>query len=115
MCKKFNFIFFSAILVSQSLIAQIENRDFFPTPNATSIGIYGQIPVDYFNGLPQISIPLYEFKSGSLTLPITLSYHGGGIKPSERASWVGLGWSLQSGGIITRIMNDLPDEYINYL
>lgn len=93
--------------------SQIENRNLFPTPNAASLGEYGQVPVDYFNGLPQINVPLCEFKSGSINVPVELSYHGGGVKPADHSSWVGLGWSLQAGGAITRIVNDLPDEYIN--
>lgn len=101
------------LLMSVVTYSQVENRNLFPTPNAASLGMYGQFPVDYFTGLPQIDIPVYEYKSGSLSIPVHLSYHPGGIKPADHASWVGLGWTLQAGGAITRIINDLPDEWVN--
>ncbi|SDW57973.1 hypothetical protein SAMN05444410_1046 [Hydrobacter penzbergensis] len=101
------------VLIISVCKSQVENRNLFPTPNAASLGMYGQVPVDYFTGLPQIDMPIYKFKSGSISIPVHLSYHAGGIKPADHASWVGQGWTLQAGGAITRIINDLPDEWIN--
>jgi len=83
-----------------------------PSPNAASLGKYGDIPVGYYTGTPQISIPLYEVKIGTLTLPITLNYHASGIRVEEEASWVGLGWSLDAGGVITRSIVGLDDRDI---
>jgi hypothetical protein len=45
-------------------------------------------------------------------LPISLSYHAGGVKVGEVASWVGLNWSLNAGGIITRSVMGIPDELL---
>src|SRR5580698_7637476 len=64
------------------------------SPTAASLGKYGDFPVSYNTGLPQISIPIYTVKAGSLSLPISLSYHASGLKVQEEASWVGAGWSL---------------------
>jgi hypothetical protein len=36
------------------------------SPNAAELGKYGKIPVSYFNGLPNISIPLTELKAKGL-------------------------------------------------
>jgi hypothetical protein len=80
------------------------------SPDAVALGKYGSIPVSYFTGIPNISIPLYTIKSGNLTLPMLLSYHSGGIKVEEAASSVGLGWALNAGGSITRTVRGLPDE-----
>jgi hypothetical protein len=96
------------------LSAQIENKIVFPTPNAAGLGTFGQIDVDLFNGVPNINIPLYTYKSRDISVPITLAYHPANIRPADHASWVGLGWNLLAGGVITRIMNDLPDEFIDY-
>ncbi|KAA1243239.1 RHS repeat domain-containing protein [Aquimarina sp. RZ0] len=80
-----------------------------PSPNAASLGQYGDIPVSYYTGVPNISIPLYTIKSGNIELPIGLSYHASGIKVAQEASWVGLGWGLNSGGVITRTVMDEDD------
>jgi len=80
------------------------------SPNAASLGKYGEIPVSLYTGIPSISIPIYEINEGRIKLPISLSYHAGGIKVEEIASWAGLGWSLSSGGSISRTVMGLPDE-----
>jgi hypothetical protein len=81
-----------------------------PSPNAASLGKYADIPVGYHTGVPDISIPLHELKEGDVSLPVSLSYHPSGIRVSEVASWVGLGWSLNAGGVITRAVQHTPDE-----
>jgi YD repeat-containing protein len=80
------------------------------SPTAAALGKYGDIPVNYHTGIPSISIPIYTVKEGSLQLPISLSYHASGLKTMEVASWVGAGWSLEAGGVITRTVNGAPDE-----
>ncbi len=80
------------------------------TPNMAELGKYGQIPVSYFNGLPNINIPLYTIKCKDIELPISLSYHAGGNKTETHPTWVGLGWNLNAGGSITRVINGGRDE-----
>lgn len=80
------------------------------TPNAASLGQYGLIPVNYFNGLPEISIPLTTFKAKGYELPISLSYYASGNNPDSHPGWVGLGWSLHAGGMINRMIKGYKDE-----
>jgi hypothetical protein len=82
------------------------------SPNAASLGKYGEIPVGYYTGIPSISVPIYEINTGSLKLPVSLNYHAGGVRVEEIASWAGLGWSLNAGGVITRQVRGLPDELL---
>lgn len=81
-----------------------------PTPNVSSLGKYGDIPVSLHTGVPNISIPIYTIKEGDISLGISLNYHSSGVKVDEIASWVGLGWSLNAGGMITRTVAGGPDE-----
>lgn len=79
------------------------------SPNAASLGIFGSIPVGHYTGVPDISIPIYKLKLDNKTIPIKLSYHASGIKVSQEASAVGLGWTLNAGGSIIREMHGLDD------
>lgn len=81
-----------------------------PTPNIAAMERYGSYEVSLFTGLPQINIPLYEIKTKGLSMPISLSYHASGIKVTDVASWVGLGWNLNVGGAISRKAMGKPDE-----
>jgi YD repeat-containing protein len=81
-----------------------------PSPNASSLGRYGEIPVSKSTGIPSINIPLFEIKDRGIIVPISISYHAGGIRVADEASWVGLGWSLNAGGAITRVVRGKPDE-----
>lgn len=98
------------ILLTLSLNAQELPSVIPPAPNAAEFEKYVETPVSYVTGIPQISIPIYQIEEGEIKLPVDLSYHAGGIKVEEIASWVGLGWSLNSGGIVTRTMQGLPDD-----
>lgn len=75
------------------------------------------MPMNYSSGLPQISIPIYNFKHGAIEIPISLSYNSCGIRVEEVATWVGLGWNLSTGPTMVRAVRGLPDDcsygYIN--
>ena len=79
------------------------------SPNTYSFARYGDLPVDYSRGLPQINIPLFSISDRDLNLDLSLSYHASGIKVDQEASWVGLGWSLNAGGMITVQVRGVPD------
>jgi len=108
-----NIILSLAILISPLAFTQNYLMPKVPSiqsPNIYNLGLYGIYPVDFSTGVPKIEIPIYTIKSGSLTFPITISYHASGIKVNQEASAVGLGWSLNAGGAIIRTLKDRPDE-----
>ena len=79
------------------------NQSYVPSsPNGAAWAAYGDQPVSLYEGTPVISIPVYTVKCGALSLPISLSYNYNGFFPLQDAGWVGLGWNLNAGGIITR-------------
>ncbi len=73
-----------------------------PSPNVTAFQKYGDIPISAYTGIPNISIPIYTVKFRDISIPISLSYHASGIKVAEEAGQVGLGWTLNAGGNISR-------------
>lgn len=80
------------------------------SPSASNLGEYGEVPVSFYTGLPQIEVPIYTIAYGRHKLPITLTYHGGGVRPDQHPGWTGIGWSLNAGGCISRIVKTYPDE-----
>jgi hypothetical protein len=85
-----------------------------PTPEAAALGKYGNVPVSLFTGTPSISIPLYQLAGNSISVPVQLNYNAGGFNPQEIATWVGLNWSLNAGGVVTRSVMGNPDVTRNY-
>jgi hypothetical protein len=43
------------------------------SPNMAAMERYGTIPVSMYTGLPSIEIPIFEFKVGSLAVPMKQS------------------------------------------
>ncbi|MDR2057830.1 MAG: hypothetical protein LBP83_06050 [Dysgonamonadaceae bacterium] len=84
--------------------------DNYPGPNAASLGLFGQIPVSHFTGVPDINIPLYTIQMKEIQFPIVLQYHVGSVKPDVTPGWTGLGWALEAGGSITRVVKGRKDE-----
>lgn len=101
-----------AVLLPYAVCAQQQLPSFAPTPTAASIARYGDVPVSPFTGLPSISIPLHSFNVLGLELPLRLDYDASGVQMNVLPGWVGHNWSLAAGGVITRSVNDIPDEFI---
>ncbi|SMC74821.1 hypothetical protein [Pedobacter africanus] len=80
-----------------------------PSPTAAGLGAYAETPVSTYTGVPSINIPLYEIDAKGFKLPISLAYQATGVRVEDEASWVGLGWSLFAGGVITRSVKGLDD------
>ncbi|MEO7991905.1 MAG: hypothetical protein ABI663_20285 [Chryseolinea sp.] len=83
----------------------------FPSPNAASFSVFGQIPVNNYTGIPNISIPLMEVKEGDISVPVELSYHSSSVQVNSVPGWTGLGMSLLCGGAITRVQRGYQDEH----
>ncbi|MCU7375748.1 hypothetical protein PEC18_34265 [Paucibacter sp. O1-1] len=81
-----------------------------PSPQSASFQRYGDYPVGHVTGVPEINIPLFTINTGKLMLPISMSYHAAGFKPRDNSGVLGLGWSLNAGGRISRTVIGDPDE-----
>lgn len=81
-----------------------------PSPEVMAMNKHTEIPVSYYTGLPQISVPIFNIEMNNIQIPISLDYHASGLRVSEYASSVGAGWSLSGGGVIARTIQGRADE-----
>ena len=99
------------IFVSLSTIEEYSPTQIPPSPNAASLGKYGEIPVNYSAGAANVGIPLYTANEGAITWPISIDYNYAGFRPADETSSIGFGWALKAGGVITRTTKGRhPDE-----
>lgn len=64
-----------------------------------------------FYGRMNYSIPLYEIKIGSISIPIGLVNSNSGLRVEEEATSVGFGWNLNLGAKIIRKVNGFYSDY----
>ncbi|MCD0472580.1 RHS repeat domain-containing protein [Flavobacterium sp. JAS] len=81
-----------------------------PSPTPFELTKYGNIELNESSGEIAASIDLYNYKAGRLTLPISMSYAGAGVKVDQLCSWTGINWNLRAGGVISRTVRDRTDE-----
>ncbi|MEO7306645.1 MAG: hypothetical protein ABIR78_08335 [Ferruginibacter sp.] len=82
-----------------------------PSPNSASLLNLISDNVDLYTGKTSVNLPLYDLRCGSLSLPIALQSNVNAHKVNDIGSTVGLGMNLNAGGVITRVMKNLPDEF----
>jgi hypothetical protein len=109
--KIFKF-FLLSIILSPNLIGQQTNP--FPanviTP--TSYNGKGGSNTNYYSGKASISIPIFTYGQSNLpSVNVDVNYSTIGTGLEQVASCVGLGWSLNTGGFVKRIVVGTPDEF----
>lgn len=85
-----------------------------PSPEAASLGKYGDFQLNQYTGAASLSVPIYTIQGKGVQVPISLQYDASGNKVATRPGWVGLGWTLSAGGVITRSVIGNPDLLCNY-
>ncbi|MDE6207670.1 MAG: hypothetical protein K2M55_07660 [Muribaculaceae bacterium] len=81
-----------------------------PSPEVASLMDFKDYPVDYYHGIPSITFPIYTIKSGAIEMPITISYHGGGVRADQKIGNAGLSWSVMCGATISHTVYGAPDD-----
>ena len=84
--------------------------DVFASPDVQAFHKYQMLPEKLYTGSVNMGVPLFTIQTGGINVPISLAYNTSGIKVSEIASNVGIGWSLNAGGSILKIVRDLNDD-----
>jgi Family of unknown function (DUF5977) len=102
------------ISTGQLCLAQQQNViPYIQSPDAATLGSFGDFDVSAFTGIPNISVPVFSLQEGDIPVNCELRYLGGGVKPSAHPGWVGQNWELSVGGIVTRKVNGGVDEVAN--
>lgn len=109
-CLSFITLFLIAVLYSSGGDAQTQQDPKIENPNQASLGVFGDVPVNLYTGTPNITIAIHTLEFGKIHVPITLRYHPSSVKPAIHPGWVGLGWSLDCYGSISRTVKRYPDE-----
>lgn len=82
----------------------------FATPQTAEFVQYGNTRINYYNGLLDLDIPLFDYKDPAFELNMSIKYISDGFKPGRRPSIVGNNWVLNVGGSITRNVKGNPDD-----
>lgn len=67
--------------------------------------------VDPLTGKAVIDLPLGNVQVGDINIPIRISHNGGGLKVMEGEGDAGAGWRLVAGGMVSREVRGLPDDF----
>src|SRR5690554_2030154 len=91
-------LLFTLLFAVYTVYGQIGNEQTFidynkiempASPNAASLGTYGDTPINTATGVPNINIPIYTLQVDGVSVPISISYHASGIQVNELATAVG--------------------------
>lgn len=80
------------------------------SPETSSLFDFTDVAVGNYTGSTNVNVPFTVLSDGPLSTAISLSYNSSGSKVSQRATWVGLGWNLNAGGMISREVRGLADD-----
>lgn len=80
------------------------NQMFPAAPTSNNLMKFEEVPVSYYTGIPDVSIPLVSIPTSNSKVIIgaQLKYHPLNAKSDDRSGETGLGWSLIAGGTISR-------------
>ena len=110
-------IFFLAVIVisiinpsfSQSEIP-LELPSITPkSPEAASMGMLNNVPINPATGQMSYTVPIHTISVDGNQWPISLQYNYGGFILEKGPSMAGWGWNLNAYGTITREVRGLPD------
>lgn len=90
--------------------AQPEETAARPSADVWEFIKYGNVPVNLYSGMLNLTIPLYQYKDKDFNVPVTLGYASGGWLPNRLQGSLSPGWYLTGGGCITRQIRGVPDE-----
>ena len=109
--KYFLFLFYLAFYYSfgQSSYSGVASAYGIKAPDVAAFESVNLFPLNEYTGRANINIPIYEIDIDGIKVPISLSYNTGGVMVDDLASRVGLGWSLNTGGMVSKSIKGKDD------
>lgn len=87
------------------------SQDFEPGEQARGYLDRKNMLVDHTTGTFHYKVPICVVRSGNFELPVSLDYTSRGIKVDDVPGLLGHGWTLNTGGVVTRtIRGGIADE-----
>ena len=84
------------------------------SPETANFIRYGEVPVSLYTGTVNFDIPVYTINDRDFEKSISLVYTSDGFMFERRSGTVGLNWFLNAGGVITREVYGVPDDFEKY-
>ncbi|WP_394748222.1 hypothetical protein [Spongiimicrobium salis] len=78
-------------------------------PDVAELGKFGDLAVGKYTGTTNVGVPIHTIDFDGISIPIGLSYNSSGIRVSQEATWVGLGWNLSANAVISRQIKGFDD------
>lgn len=106
-------LFFAGLfhIKAQDFSAELQKLIRIPnSPEAEAFQRYGNTSVSLYTGTPNVQVPIYVIEGREMSIPLSLTYDASGVKVEQLATNVGLGWNLNIGGRISRMVNGAPDD-----
>ena len=99
------------VMMSMMMFGQELPEVIPPSPTVANLMQFEEVPVSYYTGQPNISIPIYsKVLASDLGMNISLNYNTQGVQINNRSGWTGTSWSLMAGGSVSRTVRGVPDE-----
>jgi len=92
-----------------------QNIPTIKSPQTYNIEKFGNIPVSMNTGSLSYDVNLFNYEDiyNGNGYNIGLRYYGTGFVPAKKSNYVGLDWSLDIGGSISREVRGLPDDFFS--
>lgn len=84
------------------------------SPQVEAMMRYDNSSVNLNTGTVSLTVPLVEFDDPDFDLDVSITYSSDGFKPLQPDNFVGMGWRLNCGGVITREVHGIPDEFMGF-
>lgn len=81
------------------------------SPEAGSLGRFGNVPINPSTGQMSFTVPIHTIGVDENQWPIALQYNYGGFILEAKPSMAGWGWNLNAYGSITKQVRGLPDGH----